>query len=848
MSRFYTSSFVIFSNNKWLGNEGGKLTLVPGATTPLTIYPLNVIWTAIVDSKDDSFRQLVNVDSRGTIWYIIPNSLSLSNSINGNVQNLTLNPNQNAIFGKNSAGKMFTLDSSLVWHENVTPSIWPGFRLVDTPPISFPPYPYTLLTRPHLSNTFLLPVKTYVIKFGDKVLARQNTSLVLIPAPSSLTLNTCWTVLIGGNNAIVNIDSNGTLYYIQTGSLTLTTDSNTSYASLSPQGLNIVGYLSPSPTITMLSVDVYSQLTWHALKPTSPNCIEIVDPNPKCLPGLYQIQIGNTCLQSDLSFGICSSSPFSDTNKNVWFYDGEQLISWKEDAWNKNTVQLYIRNGRIGITPAVCDTSTNCTVDETITSVMRKGFVLTNSWLSNLQFAGLCSDLKTLTFKPFISAYSFSLTDFSAHSRTVINDMYKTSNPNTGSSTTSVGAVVCNRTPPTRSNIQYNSGNLADCCNGKYTKMGKRSVQSGYHMRDNIPDKNNYVISHPKSRDYSYDGKYLQVTGKTDFYKIMNWYFRDNGDVTLTLDKSVDYDADSDTIQLYEDALMIDGDYCDKDWCPWSNTCRTIAPSPPTTDYCSQLDVNGSPLLNTDVNCVNWCGSQPTPYAGSCGDASSQFCKIYPKHPACTCQNFFKTDAWKSMSSLFNAIPNCPDCSYVPRPECWATPCTSGANDPNRALKTSEQLATSCPPTTVNICSQILNVQRAGGNVTIDNNVFQQICGQPLPSPSPSPNPSPNPNPTPNPNPNPTPQPVMCVYGDWGEYGPCKNNLQSRVRALKSGPSTCQSVEIQSQTCIAPDNSSTTGSTDSKKMIYIGVGVGGFILLLLIILYSLKSNTSSPKN
>ena len=54
---------------------------------------------------------------------------------------------------------------------------------------------------------------------------------------------------------------------------------------------------------------------------------------------------------------------------------------------------------------------------------------------------------------------------------------------------------------------------------------------------------------------------------------------------------------------FYSFQPAIDG-RCDPTWCPWSQTCANNTDV--VANYCSGIDINGNPVLNTDVNCVQW--------------------------------------------------------------------------------------------------------------------------------------------------------------------------------------------------------------------------------------------------
>lgn len=190
---------------------------------------------------------------------------------------------------------------------------------------------------------------------------------------------------------------------------------------------------------------------------------------------------------------------------------------------------------------------------------------------------------------------------------------------------------------------------------------------------------------------------------------------------------------------IYQRTWVTDSNVCDRDWCPWSKTCTDTTTS--ITDYCAGLDSNGHPRLNTDVNCQAWCDKQN--YLGSCGTAAAIFCRKNPQHPACKCQTFTQTDAYKKIKNAFSAVPGCNACKVIPPPVCWAAPCTQeDSRDPDRRILTTQERVTanSCKGLNLTFCNQILEFEKIHGKINIDKNTFTQICGNTGPTPSPSPN------------------------------------------------------------------------------------------------------------
>lgn len=191
------------------------------------------------------------------------------------------------------------------------------------------------------------------------------------------------------------------------------------------------------------------------------------------------------------------------------------------------------------------------------------------------------------------------------------------------------------------------------------------------------------------------------------------------------------------TYTINHDTWETDASKCDVTWCPWSPDC--VANTESIRDYCSGIDSNGHPRLNTDVNCQAWCDKLN--YVGECGTAATMFCTQNSWHPACKCQTFTQTDAYKEVKQLFNEVPGCDVCKVIPDPVCWAEPCTQqDLTDPDRSLLTTQQRVNqnSCKNLKLTFCNQILEFEKVNGSVKIDHNSFTQICGNDGPTPSPS--------------------------------------------------------------------------------------------------------------
>lgn len=341
-------------------------------------------------------------------------------------------------------------------------------------------------------------------------------------------------------------------------------------------------------------------------------------------------------------------------------------------------------------------------------------------------------------------------------------------------------------------------------------------------------------------------------------------------------------------INLYSLKKMVDG-RCPIAWCPWSDTCANQTNV--VQDYCSEIDENGYPRINTDANCEAWCTSLD--YKGKCGDAGKAFCEKYPLHNSCACQLLDQTPFWSEITKTFKNIPDCNECSKLPPVFCWAPQCTGHFSGPDRMVLNTENRLLQEVPCNLTICNQIIDIVNAKGPINITNNQFQQICGRDknlpqlnckyvpgkwseclegkqtqiqtldnnnqndptcdktqkltqdcgnnIPTPTP---PTPKPNPTPTP-PSPIPSSpipptnkntngLSCNY-DYSFWGLCQNETKQRTGTLRIGSDpACQVSVTDIQPCNSIDNIIT--NVPSSYFIGGGVVIGTLCLLFLSII------------
>ena len=380
-----------------------------------------------------------------------------------------------------------------------------------------------------------------------------------------------------------------------------------------------------------------------------------------------------------------------------------------------------------------------------------------------------------------------------------------------GSETEEIGAVACHRAFDSLPS-SYNVANMAACCTGQHTKWDWEE-QGTAGILCNFIDigllQSIDVYEYGPHKDAIVAGGWgIKFNDKVIPFQGNMGSGSDSGIpfITMGIGSAVD-NIQQETgcinrgptnpfpVKLVKHILRIDGAYCDKDWCPWSDTC--VKSSLGMQNYCSTMDGQGHPRLHTDINCYAWCNN--VDLQGECGTASFLFCQKYPNHPACYCQNYQASEAFKKVEKIFEATPGCaddPDCAVMPPATCWAYPCTNSGteHDPDRALLTTSQWKdkdNECKNMKVNICTMMINIIKAGGKVIVSNDDFEQVCGEqkppspPTPSPSPPPPPppptpspptppppTPSPPPTPTPPSPPTPTPAPSSSVPWIPIGP----------------------------------------------------------------------------
>jgi hypothetical protein len=197
-------------------------------------------------------------------------------------------------------------------------------------------------------------------------------------------------------------------------------------------------------------------------------------------------------------------------------------------------------------------------------------------------------------------------------------------------------------------------------------------------------------------------------------------------------------------------------------WAPWSKACMN---SPTTQAYCSEMDPekNVSRLIS-DTKCKSWCmeNNQSTdPVVNSmCDVAMTDFCTKYPNQPECLCSH-------PNTNKYYNNFMEQLKLAKIPaaetaNPICWLPICSGSNFNSQIFTKQTVKDKEKCSGTPVNICQQIIDVQKTKGNVIIDKNEFKMLCNKDLPDPTKPP------TPTPTPTPIPTPAPTLSeIVKEW---------------------------------------------------------------------------------
>ena len=228
--------------------------------------------------------------------------------------------------------------------------------------------------------------------------------------------------------------------------------------------------------------------------------------------------------------------------------------------------------------------------------------------------------------------------------------------------------------------------------------------------------------------------------------------------------------------QFYSMSPVMDA-RCKHEWCPWSSVCGNSTNV--IGDYCSGIDENGYPRLNTDKNCKAWNTSIQLESKSDFKykDAGKQFCDDYPTNYSCTCEKIDQTPYYRNMISILDQNPGK---IVLPKSVCWAAPCSKGDSGPDAKILSFQNMKDSADcKVTFNVCQQIVNL-RDVGTATIENNTFKQVCGiQDQTSDS------------------------KCKY-DFADWSSCNNNSQYRRGVLTSDLSDakdCPSSTMQTQQC-----------------------------------------------
>jgi hypothetical protein len=204
-----------------------------------------------------------------------------------------------------------------------------------------------------------------------------------------------------------------------------------------------------------------------------------------------------------------------------------------------------------------------------------------------------------------------------------------------------------------------------------------------------------------------------------------------NGKFYFMTDNDLFFDPNMDKVYIHEGTIQMNPSICPKDFCPFSNTCKSVVPEV-INSFCAEIDDVGYPRLNTNPDCMQWCIEGKD----RCLGIADAFCRNYPDHPACGCANYTNSEEYKSVLDRFITKEDIKSSSIIPSPVCWAPVCTQG-NDPtnkNRPLMTSLMSRAQCSGLDLTFCNMYTKVSDTGGNVTISDNVYNQYCGNKSPS------------------------------------------------------------------------------------------------------------------
>jgi|GEM_PF-6486411 len=168
---------------------------------------------------------------------------------------------------------------------------------------------------------------------------------------------------------------------------------------------------------------------------------------------------------------------------------------------------------------------------------------------------------------------------------------------------------------------------------------------------------------------------------------------------------------------------------CDPKWCFSSESCNSVL-----TDYCKD------PNNIESSKCIEFC-SDPS-RKGMCDyglknycttdniskKVCKEFCRLHDQDGMCN----EEVNEWCARpENKNNEYCNCFNADtalheeYPASPVCFDDKCRSGAS-----YRPRNMYNVNCP----NICSQVINTIKTGGDVKVDHNIFEQSCGFPFPS------------------------------------------------------------------------------------------------------------------
>ena len=656
-----------------------------------------------------------------------------------------------------------------------------------------PPYQYCPNSQPASLYSFPQPIYLnankiqdgiYEIYFMDNTNIKyfltydQNLNLVLSKQTNPQTL------FVYEFPKMYAIDGKGDKYFITDNSLILSaTESNASQIYFG----NFNGTIIFNLITQYLLIPIGGGLVWiDASKFTESGQWYISSGYPLSIfnDGEYQLQLNNNkCFSS--SQNLYDDCDPTQENQRWVSSQPNTYSAYKNPSKSYSQVKLAQTNSTLGnasLQNIQCDESDDrCSVPKPLLPDSDYTRFIINDKIYDKNL-GICYDPTNNLTPVDCHTNTVQSNDLSTDSRNKQSMMYNTcsgglicGNP----SSLVYGSMICDRSDPYAKG-PYNPSDLPDCCAGKHL------LPKYYTQIQNV-----VFLPYPDDRGiiYSNDEIYLITTqlhtaDKNILNSVLPFYIKINGisddpkspstfpsglfqaisvspqvynggyGVLITFSSQITFFRGStggqipqgscpdywcDPLYVFADIVVqkgwaIDSNKCDLDWCPWSKTCATQTTV--IQNYCSDRDLQGHPRINTDVNCVEWCGDQTVQgiaYEGQCGDASGKFCKDNPNHISCKCQTLDNDPNFVEMTKQMRNLN-----ITVPPTVCWAPDCTthSSATDPDRPLLTTEQKTdqNSCKGVIYNVCNQVIDIAKVQGNVNIDNDTFKQYCGSDIPA------------------------------------------------------------------------------------------------------------------